>query len=216
MYISERNSLYIYTYIYIPWQIYFLPFAQSDGTTASPARAAQRVSDDELDATHIPLALPKGSWRVRCAAPIYTHKHVHTYIYIIHIYTFICIYTYVTFACTRFLWVRGYLTIRSVFAWQCDSRWRTCAAHTRASSPSRRIPKWNYELWAHEYYIRDGEEAICETLRFAGTSLAERNEISKWLAYETIFVLIPIFPLNVQFFRLLHRNVQRNLRQNSR
>ncbi|KAL0106838.1 hypothetical protein PUN28_015409 [Cardiocondyla obscurior] len=43
---------------YIPWQIYFLSFAQSDGTTASPARAAQRVSDDELDATRIPLALP--------------------------------------------------------------------------------------------------------------------------------------------------------------
>jgi len=106
------------------------PFARSDGTTASGhARAytAQRVSDDELDATRIPSAQPR---RVRDVSNVrawprvryrYTYTYIHTYIYI-YIYYTTRTHMRVRGTHMRHLLAyatrrpRGYLTIRPVFA----------------------------------------------------------------------------------------------------
>lgn len=102
--------------------------ARSDGTTASPERAAQRVSDDELDAT---LASPhrRSPRRVRdvseCKRTLLsvchnTHAHIgYALARDIHPYAISC--------------VDGYLTIRPVFA-PAMTHVRTCAAQPRLTS----------------------------------------------------------------------------------
>lgn len=108
-----------------------------------------------------PLGAPlEGSWRVRCAAP--THTHTYTY----NIYTiYICVY--VRDICSYTIFVGARLLNDSpgfcgLTVWLTSVH--MCRTHA-LSWPSRRISKWNYELWAHGYYDGAAEGAVCETLR---------------------------------------------------
>lgn len=94
--------------------------------------------------------------------------------------------TYIRDVCSYAIsWVRGYLTIRPVFAPGNDSRPPHTRAHTRMphanfGQVSRRILKLNYELRARVYEAftavslgggggggGDFRRAVCETLRLA-------------------------------------------------